>query len=122
MQDDPNIPEVFARDLKSRFAAPHVPTAVDEAILNAARMHLGRNRKRLFTWTSAAAAGVAIATTTILYLSNQSHPAASNQIAMDINHDQQINILDALALARNGANDRDVQALAMQAVKLEQNQ
>jgi hypothetical protein len=119
-----------------------VPPTVDEAILRAAERHLRKPERANFNWiqlcrwlTAAAAACLLLGLLVVQLM----RPAGdgSRQAAFarqDFNHDGRVDILDAFALARhlkggiggagldvNGdgvVDERDVAALAAQAVKL----
>ena len=120
-----------------------IPPTADEAVLRAARRHLERRRPmrlgwfRLMPWVAAAAAIVLLVAVPRFF--KQRAPVAHSYAAVargDLNHDGQVDILDAFALARqlkqgggrklqldlNGdgkVDERDVQALAARAVKLD---
>jgi hypothetical protein len=114
-----------------------VPRTTDEAVLRAARTHLSRARKPVFTWWRLApwAAGAAVAIL-LLFLSLNAPRPASSFAREDVNHDGTVDILDAFALAKklevgtsadggidlNGdgkVDQQDVATLAAQAVSLE---
>jgi len=131
---EPN--EQFARDLASLDRPPFaMPAAIDDAILRDARAHFARNRSRrmilrIGALVTAAAAVIVI----VVHLSRP--PARSSQpVAMQPQTSSQVDIVDALKLAKriragaadasrddinhDGAvNQRDVDAIAMAAVKL----
>jgi hypothetical protein len=116
MRDDENIPDDLARQLRARFSRRiDVPGAIDDAILRGARSHLNRPRRWRRVASFAAAAGVLIGVSLYLVRSPETHPT----LAMDINHDQQINILDALTLARRAdASTQEIDRIAMASVQL----
>jgi hypothetical protein len=114
-----------------------VPSTTDEALLRAACAHLQPAWKpkpswwRFAPWAAGAAAGI-----TFLFLSLSSPKPASGFAREDLNHDGNVDILDAFALAKkveagsafdansdlngDGKVDRqDVATLAAQAVRLE---
>src|SRR5258708_6536673 len=115
-----------------------VPPAIDRTILKAAEQQLSRSGRvralRVWWWPRLAAmAGVVVA----FALVTQWQRVAKGRFALeDVNHDGQIDILDAFALARqvkqgsandkrldfNGdgvVDDKDVATIAAHAVKLE---
>jgi hypothetical protein len=120
-----------------------IPPTADEAILRAARKHLGRPVPvrtpwfRFMPWPAAAAAIVLFAAISLFFVRPAHGPARDSAFARgDLNHDGHVDILDAFALARqlkqggtrnlqldlNGdgvVDERDVAALAARAVKLE---
>jgi len=119
-----------------------IPPTLDEAILQAARKHLSKPERPRFKWLPVlpwlGAATAMIVAGAFLFFHSQpgSHPSNPSAFArQDINHDGRIDILDALALARqlkqgtvsdlrldvNGdgvVDDRDMQIIASEAVKL----
>ena len=147
-QHDPDealeAPPKLAAALKRLPQEPvFIPPTADEAILRAARKHLGvpvpirTGWSRFMPWVAAAAAIVLLAAIP-LFLSSPAHaPVRDSAFARgDLNHDGRLDILDAFALARqlqqggtrnlqldvNGdgvVDQRDVAALAARAVKLE---
>lgn len=116
MHQDEHIPDDLARQLRADISHRiEVPRTLDEAILSQAQSHLSRHRpwRRLVSF--AAAAGLLLATS--IYLTRQT--PQPNALAMDINHDQQINILDALTLAKMpDSNPRDIEQIAWASVRL----
>jgi len=120
-----------------------IPPTADEAVLRAARKHLeGPRRSRLewfrfVPWVAAAAAIVLLALLPQFFKRPAPGPAGGSAFARwDLNHDGQVDILDAFALARqlkrggtsnlqwdvNGdgvVDERDVAAIAARAVRLE---
>ncbi|MHC4082073.1 MAG: dockerin type I domain-containing protein [Planctomycetota bacterium] len=136
----------LARDL-ARLSDPHieVPSAVDDAVMAAARTALARRRRgghpafRWGAWT-AAAAGLVLAVWVGSVLTTSQHAAremasmSAPMVAGDLDRSGEVTILDAFALARqieagespfagdinsDGHIDRaDVDALAMLAVRL----
>ncbi len=114
--DDENIPDDLARQLRAHISRRiDVPEALDDAILRGARSHLQRRRPWRRFASFAAAASLLIGAS--LYLIRQPEP--HHALAMDINHDQQINILDALTLARRAdASTQEIDRIAMASVQL----
>lgn len=121
-----------------------IPPTVDEANVRAAQRHLARRkepRRRWFhfaRWAAAAAAlALLLAVIPQIFRNPGLAPTDSSGFAReDVNHDGQVDILDAFALARqlkagatpspqldiNGdgvVDERDVAALAARAVSLE---
>jgi hypothetical protein len=132
-------PKLVAALRRTQSARVFVPPTVDEAVLRAARKHLERpargENSRVwfrFRWLGLASACVVVAT--IVYFRNSdSHQSFARE---DLNHDGQVDILDAFQLARelqsgtkpspaldlNGddiVDRRDAEIIAAQAVKLE---
>ena len=121
-----------------------IPPTTDEAILRAARRHLGQptpTRRvwfRLMPWAATAAVIVLLAAIPGLFMRPAARPDRDSVSTRgDLNHDGRVDILDAFALARqlkeggsrnlqsdlNGdgvVDQRDVATLAARAVKLEQ--
>ncbi len=119
-----------------------IPRATDEAILSAARRHLFESQKPAYRswfikpWIAATAA-LALLVVVVFYLQRKPAPAPGSNFAReDVNHDGQVDILDAFALARqltpgakanlqpdlNGdgvIDERDVALVAARAVSLE---
>ena len=116
-----------------------VPPAIDRAILKTAERQFspavrGRSR-RVWWWTGLATASAVVVAFTLV--TSQWQRVAKGRFAVeDVNHDGQIDILDAFALARqvkqgsasdkrldfNGdgvVDEKDVAAIAARAVKLE---
>jgi hypothetical protein len=118
-----------------------VPPTVDEAILRAARRQLSPPESPRVVWLRwvpwlAAAAAAALLLVRIPGFHRTSIPVRLRVGIEDLNHDGRVDILDAFALARqlksgaspdrhldiNGdgvVDERDVAAIAAQAVKLE---
>jgi hypothetical protein len=120
-----------------------IPPTADEAILRAARQHLGGPVPartawfRFMPWAAAAASIVLLAAIPLFYMRPAHGPVRDSAFAHgDLNHDGHVDILDALALARqlkqgrdkdlqldvNGdgvVDGRDVSAIAARAVRLE---
>jgi len=119
-----------------------IPPAADEAISRAARRHLNRQQQPkwlwFIPWVAAAAAAILLLAIIPPFLGKPaSAPSASSRFAQeDLNHDGQVDILDAFALARrlkagatanpqldlNGdgvIDERDVTIVAARAVRLE---
>lgn len=119
MQDDPHIPVQLRQALKDRLAAPvAVPSGFDAPLLILARAHLRRRRwpGRAVAVASGVAAAVLIYAGIIGFAKSP-----DTRLAMDINHDRQINILDALASARRG-DAPHAAIIASQVVRLEVSQ
>ena len=133
---EPPVSPDLTRDLTSLFDAAElrVPPAIDQRILNHARARIiGRRRPLLLRWAAAAAAVVAV----VVWVGTVSTPPnahVASALPADIDGNGQVNILDALVLARqvdshrsdardvnrDGAADRrDVDAVAMLAVNLQ---
>jgi hypothetical protein len=116
MHDDEHIPEDFAKRLRGSVSPRvDVPASVDRAVLTGARVHLARRRTRFFAW-SAAAAVLVMGVSVMLYTN---HTPPESFAAADINRDHQIDILDALTLARRGDDANRVEEVAMRAVRIE---
>jgi len=120
-----------------------VPPSIDETVLMAARRRLtsqARSGARWFRWRLRAVATALIVAAAILTRLSTNRPTPlPNQAAFipgDLNHDGQVDILDALALAKqlksgpppgaqldiNGdgiVDERDVATIAARAVRLE---
>ncbi len=115
-----------------------VPQSADDAILAAARARLGRKRVSgtATAWAAAAAVVLAVGLAVLLSIARQqaAAPPATPAVAMDVNGDGRVDILDALALERkiesrerlslkwdiNGdgrVDQKDVRAIAMYAVQ-----
>jgi hypothetical protein len=144
MPDEPTQPsEQFARDLRAIYHADvRVPARIDDAVLTRARAHFARRGSRglvlrIGALITAAAAVVVVA----IYLAKPQAPDAS-QVAVapgapsDVKTKEGVDIVTALRVARHirdgradqsrddfnhdGAVDqRDVDAIAMAAVRLE---
>ncbi len=116
MHDDEHIPEGFAKRLREGVSPRvSVPASVDQRVLTGARVHLTRRRTRVFTW-SAAAAVLVMGVSVMLYTN---HAKPESFAAADVNCDHEVNILDALALARQGDDARRVDQIVEQAVRIE---
>jgi Dockerin type I domain len=120
-----------------------IPPTADEAVLRAAQKHLAKPAAsrlgwlRLMPWVAATAGILLLAAIPQLFKQRAHRPAHVAAFARaDLNHDGQVDILDALALARqlkqgraaglqwdvNGdgvVDERDVATLAARAVRLE---
>jgi len=100
-----------------------VPPTLDEAILKQARAHFGGSERReprgSFWWSWILGASLAaIALCFVLLRPNAEKPRAFAK--EDINHDGQVDILDAMTLAKTGtASASEVEALALAAVRLD---
>ncbi len=116
-----------------------IPPTVDEAILHAARRQLSQQPARGIKWSFALRWGIATAALVLLLaglpLALRRTDTTSSFARGDLNHDGQVDILDAFALARelktgirpslqmdvNGdgvVDERDVATLAARAVSL----
>ena len=117
-----------------------VPPTVDDAILHAARRHLSSQQKPGFKWLLFIRWGFAVAALALLFaitpkLLRRTGSTAPEFVREDLNHDGQVDVLDAFALARelktgahpnpqldiNGdgaVDDKDVATLAARAVSL----
>ena len=129
--------ERFARALRNaeENRRVFVPPTVDEAILKKARERFGakQNPNPFRFWNWLAVAGVAALIAIAIFIFPRTKPAATAR--EDINGDGHVDILDAFALAKsieagkgsgtfdqNGdgkIDDRDVQAVASVAVRLD---
>ena len=139
---EPRVSRDLARDLGSLFDAVElrVPHAVNERILNRARAQIAgqtsRRRTLLLRWAGAAAAAAAVVLVAVwLSFTQVKHDARIvSAVPADIDGNGQVNILDALALARrvdgrepsaidvnrDGVSNRgDVDAVATLAVSLQ---
>jgi len=139
--EEPQAPARLVAALKEPPARRvFVPPAVDEAVIRAARQHLTQPRpswvgmfRSWLQWFAFAAACIALAG--LVYFVTRPEPK-SRFAREDINRDGQVDILDAFQLARDMQsgkqtsanpdlnsdgvlNDRDAEAIAMRAVKLE---
>jgi hypothetical protein len=126
---------------QSSKASLFVPPTVDEAILHAARRHLSPQQKPGFKWLLFIRWGFAVAALAFLLaiapkLLRRTGSTARPEFAReDLNHDGQVDVLDAFALARelkskahpdqqldvNGdgvVDERDVASLVARAVSL----
>lgn len=113
-----------------------IPPIRDQFIRASAQAHFARRRmvRQMITWSASVAAGLAAAIALIVLLNRPTQP--TSPIARgDINADGQVNIVDALALARHLSNrdpsnkswdynsdgaidQKDVDAIAQSAVTL----
>jgi hypothetical protein len=139
---EPRVSHDLAPDLASLFGAVElrVPPAVNERILSRARARIvgssARHRPLLLRWAGAAAAAAAAVVLVAAWLnvSQPRRPSQTSAIPADVDGNGQVNILDALVLARrveahqpgatdvnqDGISDRgDVDSIAMLAVGLE---
>jgi hypothetical protein len=125
---DNNLPDELSGELKRLYRQPaFVPQAMDDAVLGAAKRKLHRRRQRLWPWVGAAAAAMLMVG---IWLGSE--PATRQYAREDIDRSGRVDILDALAIARNlqaadtsydingdgVVNEADVDAVAMQAVAL----
>ena len=140
--EDPQAPPKLAaalRELSGRRV--FVPPTVDQAVLGAARRHLAKPQRSDFnlfrSWLAWPAYAVAcFAVLGLVYFLAKPVETEKRLAGEDLNHDGQVDILDAFQLARqlqtgqepaagldlngDGVVDwRDVEALAARAVKLE---
>jgi hypothetical protein len=138
-EDGPRAPERLVEALKrSRETAVFVPRTVDEFVLRTARRQLEPRRRGprawlvWLRWTTVGAAACALLGFALFY----NYPSKRPGAAYSALQKQQVDILDAFALARklkagsalpqddvNGdgrVNDADVAALAARAVRLAQ--
>jgi hypothetical protein len=133
---DDNDPKYqrLAEALRAREESrqPFVPKFIDDAVLERAHAHFGAKQKaprpnRLWWAWSIAGATAALACALLLFPAKK-----ENWVREDVNHDGRVDILDALALARDiqngrGAdqnndgqiNEADINALALAAVRLD---
>ena len=134
-------PKLVSALKRSPKAPIFIPPAVDETILRAARRHLSRLESPWFKWSRLFRWGMAVAALALLLaivpqaLRKVGPTAGSRLVRGDLNHEGQVDILDAFALARelekgahpgpqwdiNGdgiIDKRDVAALAVRAVSL----
>jgi hypothetical protein len=150
MPQDNNDPDEKALEAPPRLIsalkrtpkpAIFIPPTVDEAILHVARKQLSRQTERRFKWPFlmrwgiAFAAVVSLLVITPLLVQNNRTVSMAGAVPGDLNHDGQVDILDAFALARqlkesaqsnlqldmNGdgvVDERDVATLAARAVSL----
>jgi hypothetical protein len=136
--DQFELPEPLAGALRAAYEhRVRIPASVDQAVLSAARAKFAQRRSlRLFVrWGAGIAVGIAAMIVVVVSLH---HPAGNAVIAKgDINADGNLNIVDALTLARHIAagdklekawdingdgviDQKDVDALASAAVSLKQ--
>lgn len=134
-------PELVSALKRSPKAPIFIPPSLDESILRSARQHLSRPKERKFKWSLMVRWGVATATLVLLlallsqFLKKPGSSPGAGLAQGGLNHDGQIDILDAFALARelkagappnpkldvNGdgvVDERDVATLAARAVSL----
>jgi hypothetical protein len=145
MNQDPeqlDLPPALADALRSAYSHhPDVPTEIDTAVLTASRERFGRRRrmKLMARWGTGLAAGLAAMIVIIVNVSRPGPAPTPTAILArgDVNADGQVNMVDALALAKrvaaNTASDqawdvnrdgnidtRDVDAIAAASVNLKQ--
>ncbi len=134
-------PKLISALKRSPKAPIFIPPTVDEAIVRAAHRHLSRQEPPWFKWSRLIRWGMAVAALVLLLaivphaLRKVGPTPGSTLVRGDLNHDGQVDILDAFALARelkagahpspqldiNGdgvIDERDVATLAAQAVSL----
>jgi hypothetical protein len=134
-------PKLVAALKRSRTAPIFIPPTVDQAILHAARRHLSQQKRPRFKWSlllrwgMAVAALIAVLAIVPMALRKGGSSASSGLVRGDLNHDGQVDILDAFALARElktgghprpqldinvdgVVDERDVATLAAKAVSL----
>lgn len=139
--EEPPAPDKLVAALKELPARRvFVPPTVDEAVLRAAKQHLIKPQQRgfdvFFAWLRWPVwVAVCLAIIGLVFFFARPTGVAPLIAREDINHDGQVNILDAFQLARelqsgqklasgldlNGdgaVNRRDVEIIAIQAVKL----
>jgi hypothetical protein len=138
--NEPDFPRPLTDALRTAYThRPEIPSRIDTAILSAARAKSDHRRRLrlLVRWGGGIAAGLAAAIVLAVTLHRPATP--SKPIARgDVNSDGQVNMIDALALAKRlAAGDKldptsdvnrdgqitqaDVDALATAAVSLKQN-
>ena len=126
---------------RSPKASLFVPPTVDDAILRAARRHLSQQQKPGFKWLLFVRWGFAVAALALLLMIAPKFLRRTNStlnpefVREDLNHDGQVDVLDAFTLARelknkphpnpqmdiNGdgvVDEKDVATLAARAVSL----
>ena len=117
---DPQIPDSLRHDLAELYQPKaYVPTEVDDQLLARARRDLApyRPHRRAWRWAlpSAGAAAAAAVVAMVIWLGHQpSHQtevllAQTGVMREDIDHDGQVDILDAFALARHIQAGRSLQ-------------
>jgi hypothetical protein len=134
-------PRLVSALKQSRKPGIFIPPTVDGAILHAARKQLSRQTERRFKWPFLVRWGIAFAAVvsllviTPVVVRNKRTISMAGTVPGDVNHDGQVDILDAFALARqlkagapanpqldiNGdgvVDERDVATLAARAVSL----
>ena len=134
-------PKFIAALKRSRSAPIFIPPTVDDAVLHAARRHLSQQKPARFKWSLFIRWGMAVAALLALLaivpmaLRKGSSSQGSRFVRGDLNHDGQVDILDAFTLAKelkagghpslqsdiNGdgvVDERDVATLASRAVSL----
>jgi hypothetical protein len=140
--DGLEAPPRLVSALKQSARAPiFIPATIDEAILRSASVHLTGQGKHRFRWSLGLRWGFAVAVLLlILALAPQlirkpGKTSTGGLLASDLNHDGQVDILDAFVLAKklksgfsaaaqediNGdgvVDERDVTELAARAVSL----
>lgn len=123
-----NLPPKLKADLSRAVDRPvEIPAALDASILLAGRRHAGRRRWFRRGFEAAAVAAVLVIT---VWGGNLLMTPSSKPVAMDVDHNGRVDILDAYAMARklpsgqdvNGdgkVDQADVDAIAKAAVDLE---
>lgn len=137
--DQSDLPEPLADALRSAYAhRVEIPQRIDESVFSAARAKFDHRRRlrMLVRWGSGVAAGLAAVIALAVVLHRPTAPAKAVAKG-DVNADGQVNMVDALVLARHVAagdqvesawdvnhdgkvDQADVQALASAAVRLKQ--
>lgn len=137
--DESDLPKPFAEALRSAYGhRTEIPLRLDDAVLDAGRAKFdSRRRIRLIVrWGTGLAAGLAAVIVLAVTLHRPAAPAKA-VVKGDVNADGQVNMVDALALAKridaktkvepgwdmNGdgrVDSADVQAVATAAVSLKQ--
>jgi hypothetical protein len=136
--EDLDLPKPLADALRDAYTyQPEIPTRIDHSILSTGHAKFAQRRRHrlIVRWGTGVAAGLAAVITLVIIL--RPTPPAKPIARGDINTDGQVNMVDALALAKHlAANDQpdpawdinhdgkidqaDVQALASAAVSLNQ--
>ena len=107
-----DLPPQLALALREAYThGPSIPAAVEDSILAQAHEKFARRRRlRLIArWGTGLAAGLAAMIVLVVWLH---HPKGAQKLAKgDINHDGQVNMIDALVLAKHlAARDKSDQA------------
>lgn len=137
LDHDPSENPRLAEALRAAYThRTPIPPIRDQFIRASAQAHFARRRivRQMITWGASVAAGLAAAIALIVLLNRPMQPT-STVARGDINADGQVNIVDALALARHLSNrdasikswdfnndgiidQKDVDAIAQSAVTL----